>query len=243
MARKFCIALLFVSLLAIAQIAAAQPTESNGGTGLDLVAWERLAVRAEEVVAVGVARDSALLPLRSQLVEWKERAAATQEPLADRIDRLNSQIAAALGEPVGEEGTESEQVADRSAELAEELESVFVPYQIAEGFKRRAGGKDPRRVEKIQLEIAAEHPNVLSDPPPRVVFQQFGADALESELRVILDDVNYILSAKSDLNFAIAEGFQWEGISIPFLQRDIWIRNSAELGDSLSPRKSVREAE
>ncbi len=101
-----------------------------------------------------------------------------------------------------------------------------------------AYGTDPRRVERILLELAKEHPNVLSDPPPRVVFQQFGADALEFDLRVILEDVNYILSAKSDLNFAIAERFEKEGITIPFPQRDIWIRNADELANSLWTNKS-----
>ncbi len=92
-----------------------------------------------------------------------------------------------------------------------------------------AYGTNPRRVQQILLEIAHSHPDVLNDPKPTAAFMRFGADALEFELRVILTDVNYVLSARSDLNFMIAERFEKEGISIPFPQRDIWIRNASEL--------------
>lgn len=87
---------------------------------------------------------------------------------------------------------------------------------------------DTHRVQDILMEIADQHPAVLREPPPSAVFMRFGADALEFELRVILGDVNHILSARSELNFAIAERFQKEGISIPFPQRDLWLRNSSE---------------
>ena len=90
-------------------------------------------------------------------------------------------------------------------------------------------GTNPRWVQQILLEIAGGHPAVLKDPKPSAVFMRFGADALEFELRVILTDINYILSARSDLNIAIAERFEKEGISIPFPQRDIWVRNAPEL--------------
>ncbi len=93
-----------------------------------------------------------------------------------------------------------------------------------------AYGSDTRRIERLLLEIASEHPAVLKDPPPSVIFMGFGADALEFELRAILNDTNYIIQAKSDLNFAIAERFEAEGISIPFPQRDVWIRNAQDAG-------------
>ena len=92
-----------------------------------------------------------------------------------------------------------------------------------------AYGTNPRWVQQILLEIALSHPAVLKDPKPSAVFMRFGADALEFELRVILTDINYLLSARSDLNFAISERFEKEGISIPFPQRDIWVRNASEL--------------
>ena len=99
-----------------------------------------------------------------------------------------------------------------------------------------AYGTDPRKVEKILIELASRHPDLASEPPPWVVFVEFGADALNFELRGILTDVGQILSAKSDLNFAIAERFEEEGIGIPFAQRDLWIRNLDEFKSAMNDK-------
>ncbi|PJN94178.1 DUF3772 domain-containing protein, partial [Amaricoccus sp. HAR-UPW-R2A-40] len=81
---------------------------------------------------------------------------------------------------------------------------------------------DPRQVERLLLEIAENYPLSLNEPSPRVLLMEIGPDAFLFEIRCWLRDVNFSLSAKSDMNFEILERFAAEGIRLQPYGREAW---------------------
>lgn len=81
--------------------------------------------------------------------------------------------------------------------------------------------ENPRDIVRYLSEIASAHPGVLSDPEPNVAFRAFSDSSLDFDLRVYLPETDRMAAIRTDLNIAIKERFDAEGVVIPFPQRDV----------------------
>lgn len=89
---------------------------------------------------------------------------------------------------------------------------ISIPVQVAYG-------SDLDKVREIML-AAAAHPRVITEQQPNVLLVGFGESGINMELRVwMIDPEDGITRLKSDINWVIWEGFQREGIEIPYPQR------------------------
>ncbi len=76
---------------------------------------------------------------------------------------------------------------------------------------------------KIIQDILKKDKRVLKDPPPQVVAKGFGDSSINIVARPAVSKDDY-WDVYFDTVKAIKEGFDKNGITIPFQQRDVWIK-------------------
>jgi len=83
-----------------------------------------------------------------------------------------------------------------------------------------AYGSDVRRLQPLLETAIGAVPRVIGDPPPSVQLSAFSADGMELVINFwIRDAENGQGNVKSDVNLAVLEVLNREGIEIPFPQR------------------------
>ncbi|HLY53537.1 MAG TPA: mechanosensitive ion channel domain-containing protein [Steroidobacteraceae bacterium] len=84
---------------------------------------------------------------------------------------------------------------------------------------------DPEVALQLLLEAAAGHPRILHDPPPVSRLISFEDNGMRLEIRFwIADPVNGVNNVRSDVNRAIWRIFRTHGVTIPYPQRDVRMR-------------------
>jgi small-conductance mechanosensitive channel len=122
------------------------------------------------------------------------------------------------------------------------LENTVINWTLVDNEVRtqiRVGvayGSPVREVERCIEQAAKEHADVLGDPPPMVIFDDFGDNALVFDLYVwtLLRRGGDLRKLRSDLRFRITELFDEAGIVIAFPQRDVHLDGEVALIDRRS---------
>lgn len=92
-----------------------------------------------------------------------------------------------------------------------------------------AYGSDLELVKKLLIQAANEHPSVLKEPKPLVLFTDFGESSLNFKLVFTLNDSFWVSIPQSEIRFTIDKLFRENQIEIPFPQRDVYIKAQPNL--------------
>ena len=101
--------------------------------------------------------------------------------------------------------------------LTDRLSRLVFPIGIAYG-------SDTKLAERTLLKVAREHPLVMNDPEPNVLFKSFGNSTLDFELRVVIPTRERFVEVQHELNMAIDDAFREQGIEIAFPQQDVNVK-------------------
>ena len=84
-----------------------------------------------------------------------------------------------------------------------------------------AYGNDVELAIKTLYDIVSNHPRVVNDPEPQIVFESFGDNALMLSARCFLNSLENRMGVVTEMNREIYRRFEEEGLVIAFPQRDI----------------------
>ncbi len=97
-----------------------------------------------------------------------------------------------------------------------------------------AYGSDPGQVFEVLRRTAESTPGVAASPPPSVLFTGLGTSSLEFTVGAWTHDFDQWSAIRSELITRILEALGEAGISIPFPQQDVYVRNLPEVSASVN---------
>lgn len=104
-----------------------------------------------------------------------------------------------------------------------------------------AYGSDTELAKKILLESTQVIKDILTEPKPNVLFDEFGDSSLNFSVNFYVNDAFSVQRIKSDLRFEIDKQFREHKISIPFPQRDLHIFQDKEVQFSIKGTRNNKE--
>jgi small-conductance mechanosensitive channel len=123
------------------------------------------------------------------------------------------------------------------------ISSELVNWTLTDRIRRAdvgvsvAYGSDPEVVKRILLGAVERRDDVLSKPPPEVLFTGFGDSSLQFELRFWPSRFEIWVAVASAVRETILRELGLAGINIPFPQRDVNVRSGEDLQRLLASRK------
>ena len=104
-----------------------------------------------------------------------------------------------------------------------------------------AYGSDTRLAEKLLYDSIKNIPEILQDPKPNILFDNFGESWLDFVVNFYVNDAFYVQTVKSDLRFEVDKQFRENNILIPFPKREVYMSESREVQNSDKQTPKNRE--
>ena len=98
-----------------------------------------------------------------------------------------------------------------------------------------AYGSDIAKALEILKQILKDHPRVVDDPSPSIIFKEFGDSTLNLAARGFIDSMENRIFGMAELNQTVDKRFEEEGITIAFPQRDIHFDSENPIRVSIDP--------
>jgi small-conductance mechanosensitive channel len=103
-----------------------------------------------------------------------------------------------------------------------------------------AYSSDPRVVREALIEAALRTEYVMKTMDPYVLFRDFGESSLDFELFAWIDGPLRRYQIESELRFNVFQIFRERDITIPFPQRDLWVKQLPREPQQDGPQPSNR---